>query len=78
MMPSDLGAEVVKIEKSDGGDETRSWGPWINGTSYYFEALNRGKKSTGQPSFDWEISRTRFLSVFHDLLTIGGNSRFAR
>ncbi|HEV2120875.1 MAG TPA: CoA transferase [Candidatus Bathyarchaeia archaeon] len=46
MMLSDLGAEVVKIEKPDGGDETRSWGPpWINGTSYYFQALNRGKKS---------------------------------
>ena len=46
MMLADLGAEVVKIEKPDGGDETRSWGPpWINGTSYYFHALNRGKKS---------------------------------
>ena len=46
MMLSDLGAEVVKVEKPDGGDETRSWGPpWINGTSYYFQALNRGKKS---------------------------------
>ena len=46
MMLSDLGAEVVKIEKPDGGDETRSWGPpWINSTSYYFHALNRGKKS---------------------------------
>jgi crotonobetainyl-CoA:carnitine CoA-transferase CaiB-like acyl-CoA transferase len=46
MMLADLGAEVVKIEKPEGGDETRSWGPpWINGTSYYFHALNRGKKS---------------------------------
>ena len=46
MMLADLGAEVVKIEKPDGGDETRAWGPpWINGTSYYFHALNRGKKS---------------------------------
>lgn len=46
MMLADLGAEVVKIEKPDGGDETRAWGPpWIDGTSYYFHALNRGKKS---------------------------------
>ena len=46
MMLADLGADVVKIEKPDGGDETRAWGPpWINGTSYYFHALNRGKKS---------------------------------
>ena len=46
MMLADLGAEVVKIEKPEVGDETRSWGsPWINGTSYYFHALNKGKKS---------------------------------
>src|SRR2546426_7917720 len=46
MMLSDLGAEVIKIEKPDGGDETRAWGPpFINGVSYYFLSLNRGKKS---------------------------------
>jgi formyl-CoA transferase/CoA:oxalate CoA-transferase len=46
MILSDLGAEVVKIEKPGTGDETRAWGPpFINGTSYYFLSLNRGKKS---------------------------------
>src|SRR5713101_3244330 len=46
MMLSDLGAEVVKIEKPNGGDETRSWGPpFVKGQSYYFLSLNRGKKS---------------------------------
>ncbi len=46
MMLSDLGAEVIKIEKPDGGDETRAWGPpFIDGISYYFLSLNRGKKS---------------------------------
>src|SRR3989441_2573748 len=46
MMLSDLGAEVIKIEKPDGGDETRAWGPpFVNGISYYFLSLNRGKKS---------------------------------
>jgi crotonobetainyl-CoA:carnitine CoA-transferase CaiB-like acyl-CoA transferase len=46
MILSDLGAEVVKIEKPDGGDETRAWGPpFIDGISYYFLSLNRGKKS---------------------------------
>ncbi len=46
MMLSDLGAEVVKIERPQGGDETRSWGPpFLNGQSYYFLSLNRGKKS---------------------------------
>ncbi len=43
---SDLGAEVIKVEKPVQGDETRSWGPpFIDGVSYYFLSLNRGKKS---------------------------------
>ena len=46
MILSELGAEVVKIEKPKGGDETRAWGPpFIDGISYYFLSLNRGKKS---------------------------------
>src|SRR5712692_7151556 len=46
MILSDLGAEVIKIEKPDGGDETRAWGPpFVDGVSYYFLSLNRGKKS---------------------------------
>src|SRR5207247_2884836 len=46
MTLSDLGAEVVKIEKPGGGDETRAWGPpFVDGISYYFLSLNRGKKS---------------------------------
>ena len=46
MILSDLGAEVIKIEKPGTGDETRSWGPpFIDGLSYYFMSLNRGKKS---------------------------------
>jgi crotonobetainyl-CoA:carnitine CoA-transferase CaiB-like acyl-CoA transferase len=46
MILSDLGAEVIKIEKPNGGDETRAWGPpFVDGISYYFLSLNRGKKS---------------------------------
>src|SRR5438445_2106912 len=46
MILSDLGAEVVKIERPSTGDETRAWGPpFIDGISYYFLSLNRGKKS---------------------------------
>ena len=46
MILSDLGAEVVKVEKPGVGDETRSWGPpFVKGQSYYFLSLNRGKKS---------------------------------
>src|SRR2546425_8653817 len=46
MILSDLGAEVVKVEKPGLGDETRSWGPpFVGGESCYFLSLNRGKKS---------------------------------
>ena len=46
MILSDLGAEVIKVEKPGSGDETRAWGPpFVKGLSYYFLSLNRGKKS---------------------------------
>src|SRR3989338_4328067 len=46
MMLSDMGAEVIKIEKINGGDETRSWSPpSVGGESAYFLGVNRGKKS---------------------------------
>ncbi len=46
MILSDLGAEVIKVEKPGTGDETRAWGPpFVDGQSYYFLSLNRGKKS---------------------------------
>jgi len=43
---ADLGAEVVKVEKPDGGDDARLWGPpFVGGDSVMFHANNRGKKS---------------------------------
>lgn len=46
MTLADYGAEVVKVEKPDGGDESRHWGPFLNGgLSHYFAAVNRNKKS---------------------------------
>jgi formyl-CoA transferase len=41
---SDLGAEVIKIEKL-GGEETRRSEPLVRGQSVYFSVYNRGKKS---------------------------------
>lgn len=45
MTLSDLGAEVIKVEIPDRGDDTREFPPFINGESSYFMSLNRGKKS---------------------------------
>lgn len=50
---ADMGAEVIKIEKPDGGDDTRHWGPPYlkdhnhepTNESAYFLCTNRGKKS---------------------------------
>jgi crotonobetainyl-CoA:carnitine CoA-transferase CaiB-like acyl-CoA transferase len=46
MLLGDLGAEVVKVEHPDGGDETRAWGPpWYGEHSTYYLAVNRNKRS---------------------------------
>ncbi len=45
---ADLGAEVIKIEQPDKGDDTREWGPPFvegEGSAAYFHGCNRGKAS---------------------------------
>lgn len=43
---SDLGAEVVKIERAEGGDDARHMGPpFRHGDAHTFHVFNRGKKS---------------------------------
>lgn len=45
---ADLGAEVIKIERPNEGDDTRRWGPpWLAGTTEaaYYLSANRGKQS---------------------------------
>lgn len=42
----DLGAEVIKVEKRDGGDDARQWAPpFWHGMSAIFQSLNRNKRS---------------------------------
>ena len=46
MLLGDLGADVIKVERPDGGDDTRAWGPpWHEGESTYYLGLNRNKRS---------------------------------
>lgn len=46
MMLADLGADVIKIEKTDGGDDARGYqDPRINGVSAPFLILNRNKRA---------------------------------
>lgn len=45
MILADLGAEIIKIETLEGGDETRNFPPFKEDMSHYFIALNRNKKS---------------------------------
>ena len=45
MVMSDLGAEVIKVKRPEGGDMARGTGPFVDGQSSYFMSINRGKKS---------------------------------
>ncbi len=45
MMLGDMGADVVKIEEPERGDETRGWTPFWNGESTQFVSFNRNKRS---------------------------------
>ena len=51
-MLADLGADVIKVENPDGGDDTRAWGPpFVTGrdgenlSAAYYHSTNRGKRS---------------------------------
>jgi crotonobetainyl-CoA:carnitine CoA-transferase CaiB-like acyl-CoA transferase len=45
MLLGDMGAEVIKVEDPRHGDDTRGWGPFVDGWSTYFLSVNRNKKS---------------------------------
>src|SRR5687767_12748132 len=49
MTLGDLGADVIKVERPEHGDESRGWGPPFDdrGESAYYLSINRNKLSVG-------------------------------
>jgi crotonobetainyl-CoA:carnitine CoA-transferase CaiB-like acyl-CoA transferase len=64
MILGDLGAEVIKIESPDGGDNARRTPPhFYEGESLYFMALNRNKKSIVV-----DLTKPGGRRIFYDLV----------
>ena len=75
MLLGDLGADVIKVERPDGGDDTRAWGPPWRGEeagereATYYLGLNRNKRSLaldlGDPG---DLALARELAARADVL----------
>ena len=66
MVLGDLGADVIKVERPETGDETRTWGPPFDGPgrSAYYLSINRNKlglaadlDQRGRPATDRTAAR---------------------
>ena len=62
MTLGDLGADVIKVEQPKGGDDTRSWAPFVDGESTYYQCTNRNKRSVAI-----DISRPDGQALVRDL-----------
>ena len=62
MVLGDLGADIIKVERPDGGDDARQMGPYRADWGAYFVAINRGKRSLAL-----DIRRPEGRSVIHRL-----------
>jgi crotonobetainyl-CoA:carnitine CoA-transferase CaiB-like acyl-CoA transferase len=59
----DLGAEVVKVERPQTGDETRAWGPpFLGATSAYYLSCNRNKRSIAI-----DLAKPAGIHLLHEL-----------
>lgn len=61
---ADMGADVIKVERPDGGDFARHYDSALNGLSAYFAWLNRGKRS-----ITLNLKDSHDLSLFTKLLS---------
>jgi formyl-CoA transferase/CoA:oxalate CoA-transferase len=75
MLLGDFGAEVIKVEEPNGGDELRALGPpFIAGESIFFLSINRNKKSAAVDLKDTE-SRDRIRTLARSVDVIVENFR---
>jgi crotonobetainyl-CoA:carnitine CoA-transferase CaiB-like acyl-CoA transferase len=70
MVLGDLGADVLKVEHPERGDDTRHWGPpFAGGESAYFLSVNRNKRSIGVDLKDPEgLGRVEKLAAGADVV----------
>src|ERR687893_1744117 len=70
MVLGDLGADVLKVEHPERGDDTRHWGPpFAGGESAYFLSVNRNKRSVGVDLKDPEgLEKVKKLATSADVL----------
>jgi crotonobetainyl-CoA:carnitine CoA-transferase CaiB-like acyl-CoA transferase len=70
MLLGDLGADVIKVERPDGGDDTRHWGPPYRGEdATYYLGLNRNKRSLALDlGDDGDVELARRLAGRADVL----------
>lgn len=73
-MLADLGADVIKFEVPEEGDDARHLGPFLNGESVYFGLINRGKRSV-EIDFKNPSDRARFYELVADADVVVENFR---
>ncbi|MBD9680711.1 CoA transferase [Pseudomonas sp. PDM18] len=73
-MLADLGAEVIKFEVPEHGDDSRHLGPFKDGESIYFGLINRGKRSV-ELDFKAPADLQRFYQLVADADVVVENFR---